>query len=340
MYNASDVRVLEIELSSNCQASCPLCLRNFHGADYNKGYTVKSLTTDEIRTILKPEFVAQLDTIIFEGNLGDAIVAPDLADTVEYLRECNSRMAIEIHSNASAGTTDTWKRLAFSGCQVFFALDGLADTHHLYRRGTDWNRIIHNAQTFIEAGGDAVWKFIPLSTNAHQEDECRQLSRELGFASFAVMGDTRQNCHVYNKTGDYQYTIGNPQGQPGFEQGLANYRAAGEQQHLRSIPERIECYADKRKYVYLDALGDVYPCCYLGAQPRTFDRAGGIMKHQHARIDELMSDNNLFENTMEQALDWFNQIPAQWDAPMEQRIAACDNVCGRNVNYVTVESNE
>ena len=74
MYKASEIRTLEIELSSNCQASCPLCLRNFHGATYNKGYIVNSLSCSDIRQILLVDFVAQLDTIIFEGNLGDAIV--------------------------------------------------------------------------------------------------------------------------------------------------------------------------------------------------------------------------------------------------------------------------
>lgn len=337
MYSASDIRVLEIELSSNCQASCPLCLRNFHGADYNKGYTVKSLTTNEIKTILKPEFIGQLDTVIFEGNLGDAIVVPDLADTVEYLRECNTNMDIEIHTNASAGTTHTWTRLAHAKCRVFFALDGMSDTHHLYRRGTDWQKIIDNAQTFISAGGEATWKFIPLTTNTHQEDQCRKLSRELGFQHFAVMSDTRQNCHVYNKTGEYQYTIGDPKGQPGFEQSLANYRASGDTQHLRDIPESIECYADKRKYLYLDALGDVYPCCYLGAQPRTFDRSGGVMKPMHEQIDKLMYKNNLFENSIEQTLEWFKDIPPAWDAPIDQRLQACDSVCGKRTNYIKID---
>jgi MoaA/NifB/PqqE/SkfB family radical SAM enzyme len=337
MYKAKEIRVLEIELTSNCQASCPLCLRNFHGADYNKGYKVKSLTTDEIRTILKPDFISQLDTIIFEGNLGDAIVVSDLADTVEYLRDCNSHMEIEIHTNASAGSQYTWTRLANAKCRVFFALDGLSDTHHLYRRGTDWQKIINNAQTFISAGGEAIWKFIPLSTNSHQEDQCRKLSRELGFHHFAVMGDTRQNCHVYSKTGDYEYTIGNPRGEPGYTKALQDYKLAGEEQHLRDIPDSIECYADKRKYLYLDALGDVYPCCYLGAQPRTFDRSGGVMKSTHERVDELMHNNNLFDNTLSDAVEWFNQIPACWSESMDKRLAPCDNVCGRKVNYVNIE---
>ena len=337
MYAASQIRTLEIELSSNCQASCPLCLRNFHGATYNKGYIVNSLTCTDIQQILPKEFILQLDTIIFEGNLGDAIVAPDLADTVEYLRSCNKNMQIEIHTNGSAGSADTWQRLAQYNTVTYFALDGLEDTHHLYRRGTHWSKIIHNAGIYMKSGGHAIWKFIPLSTNRHQQQQCQELSKELGFANFAVMSDQRQNCHVFDADGKYQYSIGDPKGPKDFQKAIEDYQLSGEQQDARVLPKSIDCYADKRKYLYLDALGDVYPCCYLGSQPRTFDRKYGVQKYVHKRVDDMMYSNNLFETTIDQAVHWFNEIPKAWNAPMEQRLAACDNVCGRNTNYVDIK---
>ena len=82
-----------------------------------------------------------------------------------------------------------------------------------------------------------------------------------------------------------------------FTQRLEWYKSQGHAQNDRQLPKRIQCYAIDRKYLYLDALGDVYPCCYLGAQPRTFDRQGGVMQHVHERVSALMYNNNLFENT-------------------------------------------
>ena len=39
--------------------------------------------------------------------------------------------------------------------QVDFNIDGLEDTNHLYRRNTDFNKIINNAQAFIGAAQDS-----------------------------------------------------------------------------------------------------------------------------------------------------------------------------------------
>ena len=338
MYSVDQIKILEIELSSNCQASCPFCLRNFNGASYNKGYTVRSLSINEVKQILPVSFIQQLDTVIFEGNLGDAIVAPDLVPVVQYLRENSSKLEIEIHTNASAGLQKTWESLADARCKVFFALDGLADTHSLHRRGTDWHKIIRNAKWFIERGGGiAIWKYIPLSINEHQQEQCRELSEQMGFDHFAVMSDQRQNSPVFNKQGEYQYSIGKENGPVDFTQRLEWYKSQGHAQNDRQLPKRIQCYAIDRKYLYLDALGDVYPCCYLGAQPKTFDRQGGVMQHVHERVSALMYNNNLFENTLEEATEWFNDIPPCWSSSMDKRLQVCDNVCGKNTNFIQID---
>ena len=51
MINYSDIKNCEIELSSFCNAECPLCPRNLFGYPYNSGYTVRHLTLDNIKTI-------------------------------------------------------------------------------------------------------------------------------------------------------------------------------------------------------------------------------------------------------------------------------------------------
>ena len=51
MIKYADIRHVELELSSHCNARCPLCPRNLFGYTYNTGYIVKHLTLNEVKTI-------------------------------------------------------------------------------------------------------------------------------------------------------------------------------------------------------------------------------------------------------------------------------------------------
>jgi hypothetical protein len=54
----------------------------------------------------------------------------------------------------------------------------------MYRRCTNYNRIIRNATAFIEGGGHAIWKMIPFSFNKDLEEEGNRIAKSLGFIGF------------------------------------------------------------------------------------------------------------------------------------------------------------
>ena len=84
MINYSDIKKCEIELSSYCNAECPLCPRNLFGYPYNSDYTVRNLTLADVRTIFDRKFCDRVD-FTFEGNFGDPIMNPELLEIVDYL---------------------------------------------------------------------------------------------------------------------------------------------------------------------------------------------------------------------------------------------------------------
>ena len=66
---------------------------------------------------------------------------------------------------------------------VRFSVDGLRDTNHLYRRNTDFDVIMRNAQTFID-GGRATWVFIAFQHNEHQIGEAKRTFDKNGISKF------------------------------------------------------------------------------------------------------------------------------------------------------------
>jgi MoaA/NifB/PqqE/SkfB family radical SAM enzyme len=186
MINFYEIRNVHLEISSLCNASCPWCPRTFWGYPYNDGYPEVNFSLSNAKKIFTLDLLKQLSSITINGNFGDIVMNPEGADIVEYFSGNNPNLSITISTNGSARSKEFWQRLATARAKVEFCLDGLEDTHHLYRQNTSWNTVIKNAKIFIDAGGDAAWKFIKFKHNLHQIDDCRNLSTQLVFKKFIL----------------------------------------------------------------------------------------------------------------------------------------------------------
>ena len=181
MLKLADIRQVQIELTTRCNARCPMCMRNYRGMDFNSGYPLTELSLADIKHILQPEFLKQLTRgISFNGNLGDFGAAKDGVEIVKYL--VSHGTPVYINTNGSTHTPEWWSQLALPGVIIGFALDGLSQlTHSLYRQDTDFDRIIENALAFINAGGKAVWNYIVFKHNQHQIDDIVKIAKLMGF---------------------------------------------------------------------------------------------------------------------------------------------------------------
>ena len=78
MYRYEDIRVIHLENTQNCQASCPMCDRNMNGKGINPHIDLSELSVDDCKRIFEPSFIKQLKTMYMCGNLGDPIVVMEL----------------------------------------------------------------------------------------------------------------------------------------------------------------------------------------------------------------------------------------------------------------------
>ena len=348
MLKLSEIRHLHVELTTRCNARCPMCVRNYRGFDYNSGYPLCELSLKDFKKIVTPELLAQLiapepevngfipivytnKCVTFNGNLGDFASAKDALEIVEYITQHN--VPVMINTNGSVRSPDWWAKLAMPGVTVGFAIDGLADTHSLYRQDTDWHRVIAHAKAFIDAGGVAQWRFIPFDHNRHQIEECRQMAADMGFLSFDNIYDGRDNRPVFTRTGEYSHQIGKdtrpdhivPDIKSWLESHITWYDAKT-MKHPKDTPELdIQCQHKRAREIYIAADGSVYPCCYLGFYPKSMHHPG------NKELAPLVMENNALEYPLEHCLNWFNKVEESWDQPSirEGRVYQCITTCNK-----------
>jgi len=268
MYTFSEIKNIHFELSSNCQASCPMCARNHHGGIDNPLVKISDISLEFFTSVINEAFIKQLDSITLCGNLGDPLLNKELIPIVEYIVSCNNDIKIDIHTNGSLRNIQWWQQLAQalnSVSTVQFGIDGLEDTHALYRIGTDFNKIIENASAFIAAGGKARWNYITFKHNEHQLNEARSLSKKLGFESFQEKQTSRfignPYFDVFDKQGNVTHRLQQPSEQKlSFidKKTVENYKEVFK-------TAKVECEVEKTKSIYIDAQGFLWPCCFVGA---------------------------------------------------------------------------
>lgn len=353
MYRYKDLKELHLELSSNCQASCPMCARNHHGGLSNPKLKVNDINLNFFKKIVPSDLLIQLNQISMCGNFGDPILNQDLISIVEYIKIISAETKIDIHTNGGARSTKWWKDLALAlptNHLVHFALDGLADTHSLYRIGTDWNKIIDNAKSFIEAGGNARWVFITFKHNEHQLDECKKLAESLGFNSFFEKQTSRfigtPYYEVYNKEGKVSHKLEMP-----TVHKLAFIDKKTVENYRKIFSEvKINCDVEKTKSIYIDANGYLWPCCFVGAVPYIYTKSDQLVHsfQEDSRqtffefIDKFggLENFNLQNKTIEEIVD-SDQWQTLWIDSFENNpLRACSRTCGVFKNHQISKSKD
>ena len=338
LYTIDDIRHVHLEISSLCNAECPLCPRNLHGYPYNDGYVERNLTLQDAKKIFQINFLQQLTEININGNFGDIVMNPEAVEIIEYFRQYNKKCVISVSTNGGARNQDFWTALAKLNCRVFFCLDGLEDTHSLYRKNTRFDVVLNNAKTFIGAGGEAWWKMIQFDHNKHQIDTAEQLSKQLGFAHFQLVDHGRNNSPVFDHQGNLLHTIGRPT-QTDFQTIYQSRTAQTIQFKLENYltDEKtypISCEVKKTKSIYISSEGEIYPCCYLGFSPNTYGNKlfaqNSYLQAANAQLRPLISHNNALIYPLEECIQWFNKIEQSWNQPnfKSGKLMTCNSQCG------------
>lgn len=336
MISFEDIKDVHLEISTICNASCPWCPRNFWGYPFNGGYPETVMTLSNAKQIFQESFIRQLESIRVNGNFGDIVMNPQSPDILEFFRTCNQKLVITVNTNGGARTPEFWQRLAYLGCRVRFAIDGLEQTHALYRQNTVWNTVINNAKIFIQAGGYAVWQMIKFKHNYQEIEQCRDMAFQLGFMEFDLIDQGRDTAPVFDQKGNLTHVLGDYTGETRFE--ILWHKKQTDEVLLEDIvrdrtpKDKISCETKRLKSIYIAANGDVSPCCYLGFYPATYGK-GQYHQAANQQLKSLIRKNNALEYPLQQCVEWFHEVETSWQQrKYEQgRLVICDDNCGSDL---------
>jgi len=294
MIKFQNLKQIHLEISNRCQASCPMCDRNIRGGLPNPLIKKGDWTLEEFKNIINEEVINTVDLIYFCGNFGDPCINNDLPEMLEYL---DNRVAVHVHTNGAMRKPEWWKSIAKyfvnEHSYIAFSLDGLEDTHSLYRIGTTYDQVIENAKACIDAGGNAHWMFLRFKHNEHQVEEAQRRASELGFTKFALKDTNRFH-------GDKKYAVWDE------NRNVTHYLEPSDKSTMKFIPKEmlninsvkkfvseveIDCQAIKYQEVYIDVYGHLYPCCFLAHSLYSVSDPGNINLDNLKPIVKNQMDN-------------------------------------------------
>ena len=342
MFRFNELKQIHLEITNNCQASCPMCNRNINGGLDNPLIKIRNWTYEEFTQIMSPEVLAQIESYYFCGNFGDPILNNDLIKMCAWSKVTAPTVRITIHTNGGARNADWWRTLAHAlpaDHRVVFALDGLEDTHHLYRVGTKYKTVIENAKAFIDAGGKAEWVFIKFKHNEHQVAEAARRSVELGFASFTLKNSSRfilePKVAVLDRQGELMHYIEPP------TETVMKFIDRDTINAYKQLVEKstIACKSQQDKEIYIDAFGDVYPCCWLASVPYSYvapDDAFEVrneMLKQHHELVASLGHINSHTRTVKDIVDSPEYQSVWTEYWTTNKLITCARTCGTNTDF-------
>jgi sulfatase maturation enzyme AslB (radical SAM superfamily) len=310
-----------------------MCIRNYHGFPYNFGYKETNLTLEKIKKIVPESVVAQLKHVLINGNLGDLVMNPETPAILSWLQEHGRKpesgkpgLILSAFTNGGAQGRDFWQAMAATGVHLEFCIDGLEDTHHIYRQNTVFETVIKNAQTFIAAGGYANWCMTEFDHNRHQINEARERSEALGFKKFNLRHHGRDWGPVYNQHGQKIFELRNENFKTFPDQIDKEWIEKHGRRTLSPSPnEEIKCkalHSWSPVSMYIAADGTLDPCCFIG----NFSKHGTLSMSDIHKLK-----NNDTVDTLEKGVVWFNQVIDTFDTP--NQLTACNTYCTKKSWY-------
>ena len=302
-----EIRQLTTELTFRCNAKCPACHRQ-KPLSINLNDSKYTISLERFKELFNPELLQNLQWLL-NGNFGDSIMNKQFREILSYVKSQGTRLLI--HTNGGIHGHEYWTdvgNILTKDDIINFDLDGLWDTHHIYRINTKFEKVFENAKSVISATDAQVhWKYIVFEHNKHQVEEAKALAEKTGFTTFSTVKTSRDVFAP--KTGTFVHS-----------KKTKAYNQAKRQ---------IHCVWDNWGKWYVSPEGLVFRCCWTGGHyydqgekrfyyPPKFER---MFNGFHVPIQKIIS------------YDYWNKLQT-FLTGYERSFSLCKSQCGKIVSSI------
>lgn len=256
-----NLKSLQIEFTSYCNALCPGCERTRDDGKLNKELAQDHMSRTSWENILR-NLDWDLNRIVFNGAVGDFCMHPDAIEFLDLFIQHQPQAFIDIATNGGARSPEWWYRLGQllkdHPHEVHFSIEGVTQqAHEKHRRNVKLSRLLENAQAFIDGGGYALAVYTLFDHNVDEWEQCKDMCADMGFVKFS----TRNNCVNDWKLKQWDITLDRVDHMPEERFILGKIRFDFE--HIKNKTEKFPpCGSYLNKEVMIDWRGYVYPCSH------------------------------------------------------------------------------
>jgi molybdenum cofactor biosynthesis enzyme MoaA len=360
-----DVKKVELEITSNCNAACPGCART-QNLDL---ITIDTVTLADIMKMFPDEESVADKNFKFCGVLGDPIINKECLDIVTYLVAHGGHC--QLSTNAGLRDAEFWASLGSLSLHtgrvdINFCIDGHRETNHIYRINTDWDVIERNIEAYSAAGNKqalGTWVYIVFDHNEGEVEIAQAHAERLGF-TFATRTGMRNSLHNWvsdlkkkdKKTREVseQHTVitttGNKEhSKKELVQALDQFISVANKKKKtppnvmmmltdddydkkkQEVIDSIKCKMIHEDEIFIASNMTLWPCCFL------WDNAFKNKENINEKLGIFEEGwNDLRKHSIDEIMahPWFSKILGDsWDPDHPLHFSRCIRTCAYNKAY-------
>jgi molybdenum cofactor biosynthesis enzyme MoaA len=278
---------IQMSLSTSCNIHCKFCLKEALKRRY--GFIENINMDDDLAfKIVSRKF----DKIQICGNRGEALVHPSLDEILRVAKENNN---ISFVTNASLKGVDWWKNLASVfdyKDSVVFPLDGIGNKTHNKHRKSDFYTVLRNIEAFVNAGGNAIWRYIIFEHNEHQIETAVKLANDIGVRIDLM------NSHTYDR-------------------------------ELRPPKNKVKSLSSiyfpcEHEEMYINTKGYLFPCCFMA---NVFGNEPLRKNHCEKELVELYEKEMDMMNLKNNSIEYIKDNSEFFKECMKKYSIICKGAC-------------